>query len=122
MHRHPVIAVTCVAAVLSASGLQPTEAAAETRKNVNVNVQADTENFMWTITKSSFYGGIFGALVGLSGMLFTQFEMDPAIVGMTTGGGILLGGGVGVWEVSTRDDVLVANGLDQRDDAVVMFG
>ncbi|PJB46905.1 MAG: hypothetical protein CO108_04880 [Deltaproteobacteria bacterium CG_4_9_14_3_um_filter_63_12] len=81
-------------------------AEAESGRQVNVNMNYEHENFMWTITKDSFYGGLFGTLVAFAGLLLSEFEMDPAIIGYCAGGGILLGAGVGVWEVSTRRNVL----------------
>ena len=87
----------------------------EESKKVNVNVNVETENFMWTILKDSFYGGLFGVLVGAAGFMISGFEMDPMIMAYTAGGGILLGAGVGIWEVSTRDDIVeVSSSVGER--------
>lgn len=104
-----LVCTVLVASLASAAVLSPVPAAAESGKQVNVAVRAETENFMWTITKSTFYGGIFGGLIGFAGLLASEFEMDPSVMAFTTAGGMVLGSGVGVWEVSTRKDVLVAN-------------
>ena len=37
-------------------------------------------------------------------MLVTRGEADPIVVAYTTGGGMLLGAGFGVWEIADRRD------------------
>ncbi|MEE8409335.1 MAG: hypothetical protein V3T05_07005 [Myxococcota bacterium] len=54
------------------------------------------------MSKDTFFGGIFGALLGGAVMLLTRFEADPMIMAYTTGGGMLAGAGFGVWELVDR--------------------
>ena len=79
---------------------------AESGRQVYTSAEVEHEPAMWTITKDTFYGGVFGSLIALAGFFISEFEMPPEFIGYCAGGGMILGAGVGVWEVATRDDIL----------------
>ena len=82
----------------------------ESEKDVNVDADVDAnESYMWTISKGAFAGALLGAAVGTTIWLIGAANDDPptgkAIL-YPTAGGLVLGAGVGVWQVSTRDENL----------------
>jgi hypothetical protein len=74
-------------------------AMAEDGRQVHVYTETHQQSYMWIMTKDTFIGGLFGALIGGAVMLCTKFEADPMIMAYTTGGGMLAGAGFGVWEI-----------------------
>lgn len=93
---------TCILAAVIVACLSPSLAHAESGRQVDVVSFNEPEPYMWTMTKDTFFGGVFGALIGGAVMLVTRFEADPMIMAYTTGGGMALGAGFGVWEVVDR--------------------
>lgn len=75
-----------------------TEMASEGEKNPE-----SSPGVTWTIAESAFWGGVAGGLVGLGLYLVggDRFE-DGWIIAETTGGGLLVGAGIGVITVLTR--------------------
>ncbi len=102
----PRLLAALLATSITLTSLAP-QAHAETHRNVDVEIH-DPENFMWTLTKSAFYGALLGGMVGLGALAATEFEMNPMVTvwGATAGMGV--GIGVGTWEVSMRSDTLRA--------------
>jgi hypothetical protein len=84
--------------------LLSTNALAETGRQVSVYTEAEQESYMWTMTKDTFWGGLFGLLIGGAIMLISDFEADPMILAYSTGAGMIGGAGFGLWEILDRRD------------------
>ena len=88
--------------VVVAGLLQGASAKAESGRQVFVANHAESEPYMWTLTKDTFFGGLAGALLGGAVLLVSGFEADPMLVAYCAGGGMMAGAGFGVWEVVDR--------------------
>jgi hypothetical protein len=103
-------------AVAVCFALQATSARAESGRQVIVESHTDSESYMWTLTKDTFFGGLAGGLLGGAVLLITGFEADPMLVAYCAGGGMVAGAGFGVWEIIDRRNQ-VSGPVALRDDA-----
>jgi hypothetical protein len=89
-------------AVALALASSATSARAETGRQVIVQSHTESESYMWTMSKDTFFGGLAGGLLGGAVLLLTGFEADPMLVAYCAGGGMVAGAGFGVWEIIDR--------------------
>lgn len=97
----------------------PAPPPAEPTKEVDVHTNVEAEspgNWMGTLAVSALAGGLVGALVGTSIYLLERPDAEAINIGYWTGGGILLGVGVGAIQIALQedrvDDALEARVLD----------
>lgn len=59
---------------------------------------------VWVVTRDAMIGGIFGALLGTAGYFISGRDWSALVIVYSAAGGIVLGAGVGLASVLTRED------------------